>query len=276
MAGHDGGAIDRTGAMDRVDTTRAHTARAYDYLLGGKDHYPVDAEAGAALIADWPAIRVTARQNRLFIQRVVRYPAREAGVRQFLGIGTGLPTSPNLHEVAQRERPDAVVVYVDNDPIVLAHAQALLTSSPEGRTAYVDADMRRPETITESEAFRKLLDRKQPVALTIIGMLHFIEPPADRLLVRRLLDPLPSGSFLAISAATADFAPDEVDRAAARYRSKGVPFVTRDREQVAAFLDGLEPIEPEVAQLHRRRPGPEQTAVAAADIGSYGAVARKP
>ncbi|MEU3603513.1 SAM-dependent methyltransferase [Streptomyces sp. NPDC006798] len=261
--------------MDRIDTGRAHSARVYDYLLGGKDHYQVDIEAGEAMVAGWPSLPVSMRQNRLFMERAVRHLAREEDVRQFLDIGTGLPTSPNLHEVAQRERPDASVVYVDNDPIVLAHAEALLTSSPEGRTAYIDADMREPESILESAAFRAL-DPRRPVALTVIAMLHFIRPPDDLVLVRRLLDPLPSGSFLAISTATADFAPGELARVTAEYESRGIPMVSRTAAEVGTFFDGLDLLEPGLTQVHRWRPGPDQEGIAPEQVAMYGAVARKP
>ncbi|MFF0449240.1 SAM-dependent methyltransferase [Streptomyces sp. NPDC004609] len=264
-------------ARDRIDTGRAHSARVYDYILGGKDHYPVDAEAGDAMVAALPSLPVTMRQNRLFMQRVTRYLAKEAGIRQFLDIGTGLPTSPNLHEVAQRERPDASVVYVDNDPIVLAHAQALLTSSRQGRTAYVDADIRRPETLLESEAFQELLDLKEPVGLTIIAMLHFLQIPEGYALVRRLLEPLPPGSCLAIATGTADFAPPEAARKmVAEYESRGIPMVARNRDQVAAFFDGLELVEPGLTQVHRWRPTEEQKSVDDREVAMYGAVGRKP
>ncbi|MFI6289076.1 SAM-dependent methyltransferase [Streptomyces sp. NPDC051018] len=263
-------------AAGRIDTTRAHSARVYDYILGGKDHYPVDVEAGDAMVAGWPSLPVSMRQNRLFMQRVARYLAGEAGIRQFLDIGTGLPTSPNLHEVAQGERPDAAIVYVDNDPIVLAHAEALLTSSPQGRTAYVDADMREPESILESEPFREILDLGKPVALTVIAMLHFIRPPDDLTLVRRLLDPLPSGSYLAISTATADFAPEEFARVVEEYEGRGIPMVPRSQAEVGAFFEGLDVVEPGLTQVHRWRPSDEQSAVRNEEVAMYGAVARKP
>ncbi|MFF2846527.1 SAM-dependent methyltransferase [Streptomyces sp. NPDC058001] len=264
-------------AASRIDTRRAHPARVYDYILGGKDNYPVDAEAAAAMVAALPSLPVTMRQNRLFMHRVTRYLARDAGIRQFLDIGTGLPTSPNLHEVAQREQPDASVVYVDNDPIVLTYAQALLKSSPEGRTGYVDADMRDPDAILESEAFQELLDLKQPVGLMIIAMLHFIPIPDGYALVRRLLDPLPSGSFLAISTGTSDFAPQEAARKmVGEYESRGIRMIARDRTQVAAFFDGLELVEPGLTQAHHWRPTEEQASVDDSHVAMYAAVGRKP
>ncbi|MEU5977434.1 SAM-dependent methyltransferase [Streptomyces sp. NPDC047315] len=263
-------------ARDRIDTKRAHPARIYDYVIGGKDHYQVDVDAGEAMMAEWPSLRVSMRQNRLFMQRAVRYLAREEGVRQFLDIGTGLPTSPNLHEVVQRERPDASIVYVDNDPIVLAHAEALLTSAPPGRTAYLDADMREPESILESPMFKELLDLKQPVALTVIAILHFIRPPADHALLRRLLDPLPSGSFLAVSTATEEFAPAEIRRVREQYESRGIPMVSRTTAEVGAFFEGLELVAPGLTQVHRWRPTEAQAGVTNEQVAMLGAVARKP
>jgi trans-aconitate methyltransferase len=262
--------------LSRIDTGRAHSARVYDYVLGGKDHYQVDIDAGNAMIAEWPSMPVSMRQNRLFMQRVAHHLARDAGIRQFLDIGTGLPTAPNLHEVVQTQQPRASVVYVDNDPIVLAHAEALLTSAPHGRTAYLDADMRQPETILESPEFRALVDLRQPVALTVIAVLQFVAPPHDLDLIRRLLDPLPSGSYLAVSTVTADFAPEEITRVMSQYNSRGIPVRARDREEVTAWFDGLELVEPGVVQVHRWRPGPEQEGVEESQVGMYGAVGRKP
>ncbi|MCK8678034.1 MULTISPECIES: SAM-dependent methyltransferase [Streptomyces] len=263
-------------ARDRIDTTTAHSARVYDYILGGKDHYLVDAEAGDAMCRHWPALPVHMRENRRFMHRAVRYLAREQGVRQFLDIGTGLPTAPNLHEVVQEVAPESHVVYVDNDPIVLAHARALLLSSPQGATAYVDADMNDPDAILDSPQFRSLLDLDEPVGLTIIGMLHFIAPPGDQDLVRRLLDPLPSGSFLALTIGTADFAPEEVGRVAEEYAQQNMPMTLRDLPTATSFFDGLELVEPGVVQVHKWRPGPEQDGVDDRAIAMYGAVARKP
>lgn len=266
---------DKGRAVDRIDTRRAHSARVYDYILGGKDHYQVDVEAGQAMCAEWPALPVHMRANREFMHRAARHLAREEGIRQFLDIGTGLPTSPNLHEVVQRERPDAAIVYVDNDPIVLAHAQALLTSSREGRTAYVDADMRDPDEIIGSPEFQEILDLREPVGLMIIGILHFMLPPEDHILVRRLLAPLPPGSFLAATIGTADFAPVEVGRVAAEYERRGMPMRLRDRAEAEAFFDGLDLVEPGLCQVHHWRPDASQQPYDDRDIAMYGAVARK-
>ncbi|MGW6461639.1 SAM-dependent methyltransferase [Streptomyces sp. NPDC055078] len=263
-------------AVDRINTGRAHSARVYDYILGGKDHYPVDAEAGEAMRAQWPALPVSMRANRRFMTRVGRYLAREQGIRQFLDIGTGLPTSPNLHEVVQEERPDASIVYVDKDPIVLAHAQALLTSSPEGRTAYIDADMRDPEAILGSPEFRDAMNPGEPVGLLLIAMLQFIIPPDDHSLIRRLLDPLPPGSFLAMSMVTGDFAPEEVAKVTAEYNSRGIQVRMRTRDEVEALFDGLDMVEPGLQQVHRWRPGADDEGIDDRQVGMYGAVARKP
>ncbi|MFJ4965354.1 S-adenosyl methyltransferase [Streptomyces sp. ADI96-02] len=260
---------------DRIDTTTAHSARVYDYILGGKDHYLVDVEAGDAMCRHWPALPVHMRENRRFMHRAGRYLAQERGIRQFLDIGTGLPTAPNLHEVAQEAAAHAHVVYVDNDPIVLAHARALLQSSPEGATAYVDADMHDPDAILDSPQFRELIDLGRPVGLMIIGILHFILPPDDRRLVRRLLDPLPSGSYLAMTIGTADFAPEEVGRVSQEYAEQGMPMALRDLPTASSFFDGMDLVEPGVVQVHRWRPGPEQSGIDDRAIAMYGAVARK-
>ncbi|MFE9365280.1 SAM-dependent methyltransferase [Streptomyces sp. NPDC006978] len=262
--------------QDGLATTRAHSARVYDYILGGKDHYPVDAEAGDAMARHWPALPVHMLENRRFMHRAARFLAEERGIRQFLDIGTGLPTSPNLHEIVQEVAPESNVVYVDNDPIVLAHARALLQSSPEGATAYVDANMHDPDAILDSPEFRELIDLSQPVGLMVIGIMHFILPPDDRRLIAKLLDPLPSGSYLAMTIGTADFAPEEVNQVAQEYRQQGMPFVLRELATATSLFDGLELQEPGVTQVHTWRPGPEQNGIDGRDIAMYGAVARKP
>ncbi|MFE6158505.1 SAM-dependent methyltransferase [Streptomyces sp. NPDC056486] len=263
-------------AGDRIDTSTAHSARVYDYILGGKDHYPVDAEAGDVMCQHWPALPVHMVENRRFMHRAGRFLAQKQGVRQFLDIGTGLPTAPNLHEVVQEVAPESRVVYVDNDPIVLAHARALLQSSSEGATAYIDADMHAPDAILDSPEFRALIDVNEPVGLMIIGILHFILPPDDRRLVQRLLDPLPSGSFLAMTIGTADFAPEEVGRVAEEYAQQGMPMALRDLPTATSLFDGLDLVGPGITQVHKWRPGPEQDGIDDRAIAMYGAVARKP
>ncbi|GAA2079830.1 SAM-dependent methyltransferase [Streptomyces albiaxialis] len=261
---------------EEINTGEAHSARVYDYILRGKSHYEVDRAAGDAMVEVWPALPVHMRANRAFMHRAGRFLAREKGIRQFLDIGTGLPTSPNLHQVVQEAEPSSRVVYVDNDPIVLTYAEALLGSTPEGRTTYVDADMRDPDAILGSPAFRETLSLDEPVALLVIGMLHFIHPSDDdHGLIHRLLDPLPAGSYLAATVATADFDPEGVGRVAEQYAQAGMPMTLRTRPEAAAFFDGLDLVEPGVVQVHRWRPSPDDETVDDRDIAMYGAVARK-
>ncbi|MFI0773635.1 SAM-dependent methyltransferase [Streptomyces sp. NPDC021212] len=263
---------------ERIDTDNAHSARIYDYIIGGKDYYPADKEAGDAMAREWPALPIHMRANRDFMNRAVRYLAEEAGIRQFLDIGTGIPTSPNLHEIAQAVAPDSRVVYVDNDPIVLTLSQGLLSSTPEGKTTYVEADMRDPAAILNAPELRDTLDLGKPVALTVIAIVHFVLDEDDAYgIVNRLLEPLPSGSYLAMSVGTADFAPEEVGRVAHEYAARGMPMRLRTEAEAAQFFDGLDLVEPGVAQVHRWRPDARSTeGIKDEDIAMYGAVARKP
>ncbi|WP_232544453.1 SAM-dependent methyltransferase [Streptomyces buecherae] len=257
---------------------RAHAARMYDYFLGGKDNYPADWEAAERVLEVLPTARTIARTNRAFLHRAVEYLTRTAGVTQFLDIGTGIPTEPNLHQVAQGAVPEARVVYVDNDPIVLAHAHALLRSTPQGRTSYLHGDLRDPAAIVASQEVRETLDLTRPVALTLISVLHFLPPGHDPYaIVRELLRPLPAGSYLALSYATTDFAPARMARAAEVYRQSGVALRQGTRADAERFFDGLDLVEPGVAPIHRWRPDPGAGArVPDADVSMYGAVARKP
>ncbi|GAB3085074.1 SAM-dependent methyltransferase [Micromonospora schwarzwaldensis] len=265
---------------DRIDTSVAHPARRYNYWLGGKDNFQADRESGDAMAAAFPTIRLSALENRRFLRRAVRYLAAEAGIRQFLDIGTGIPTADNTHEVAQAVDPSARVVYVDNDPIVLAHARALLTSSPEGATAYLDADLRDPEKILAHPELRRTLDLSEPVALMLVAVLHFV-PDADDpyATVARLLDALPAGSYLAASHATHDHLPAQLaDEAKAAAR--GGPHGTinlRGRDEFVRFFDGLEPVEPGVCSVAEWRADDDpELRPSAADVSMYGGVARKP
>jgi hypothetical protein len=260
-----------------IDTSRPHPARTYDYFLGGKDNFAADREVGDKALQSWPAIRVGARENRKFLVRAVRYLAGEAGVRQFLDIGTGLPTAKNTHEVAQEVAPSARVVYVDNDPLVLAHARALLTSSPQGRTAYIDADLRDPAAILNDPVTREVLDFTQPVALMLVGILHLIpdeEKPAE--IIATLLHALPPGSYLVASHITAEH---NTGAAAAetRFQEAGSSAQWRDADVFARLaFNGLELVPPGVvltSEWRNNEPGPRPTA---ADISAYGGVARKP
>ncbi|KJE20847.1 S-adenosyl methyltransferase [Frankia torreyi] len=254
-----------------------HSARVYDYFLGGKDNFPADRAAAEQIISVFPDVQNTTQQNRAFMLRATRYLAGEAGVRQFLDIGTGIPTSPNLHEVAQGLAPDSRVVYVDNDPIVLVHARALLTSSPEGRTAYVDADFHDPARILASAEVRDTFDLDQPVVLSLIGMLHFIPDEGDPYgLVRTLTDALPSGSFLSLTHGTADFAPEEAESAAEIYRQQGIPTRLRSRDEVLRFFEGFDFVDPGLVNVLRWRADGTTDGLADAQVGTYGGVARKP
>ncbi|MCD9873104.1 SAM-dependent methyltransferase [Streptomyces guryensis] len=256
----------------------AHAARIYDYILGGKDHYPADQEAGDAMCREWPALPIHMRANHDWMNRAVRWLAEEAGVRQFLDIGTGVPTSPNIHEIAQATASDSRVVYVDNDPLVLALSQGLLNSTPEGRTSYAEADMRDPQSILGSPAFRDTLDLGEPVALTVVAIVHFLLDEHDAVgIVRRLLEPLPSGSHLAMSIGTAEFAPEEVGRVAREYAARDMPMRLRTFAEAEEFFEGLELVAPGIVQVHKWRPdGREGEAIRDEDIAMYGAVARKP
>lgn len=233
---------------------RHHSARIYDYFLGGKTNYPPDREVAEKLLAAFPGFRTAARTNRAFMHRAARYLA-EQGVRQFLDIGTGIPTSPNLHEVVQATAPESRVVYADNDPIVLAHARALLNSSPEGRTAYVDADVTRPRAILDSQQLRDTLDMSQPVALSLVGLFHYItDEHRPYELVRTLVDELAPGSYFVFSHCTPDFAPEEWKSAIEVYKADGGSAQVRSREEISRFFEGLELVEPGVEVPHRWHP----------------------
>ena len=237
------------------DTNRPHMARVYDFWLGGKDNYAADRAVAEQVAAAYPDVRAAVRAQRAFLARAVHFLVTQAGIRQFLDIGTGLPSANNTHQVAQQAAPESRVVYVDNDPIVLAHARALLTSSSEGETAYIDADLRAAGTILERAA--NVLDFGQPVAVMLLGILQGIpdseEPGA---LVARLMDAVRPGSYLAISQIAADVAADEVAEGVQRYNEQSaVPVAARTHAEVCQFFAGLELVEPGVVQVHRWRPG---------------------
>jgi hypothetical protein len=255
-----------------IDTSIAHQARVYDYTLGGKDNFAADREAAEKAIQANPDVVPTARANRAFLGRAVRLLAAEAGIRQFLDIGTGIPSASNTHEVAQGVAPESRIVYVDNDPIVLAHARALLTSAPEGRTAYLDADARDLDTILGGAA--GTLDFSQPVAIMMLLILQVIEDPYA--VTCRLLDAVPAGSYLAISVPASDIRP-EASAATARRVIEDVPgisFTLRSHAEVTRFFDGLELLEPGVVPANCWRPGPGGPDPAR-DLPCYAAVGRK-
>lgn len=257
----------------RIDTSKPHSARFWNYFVGGKDHYEVDQQIGDHIKEIFPGLVDVALTSRHFLGRAVRHLAGEQGIRQFLDVGTGLPTADNTHEVAQRVAPDARIVYVDNDPIVLAHAHALLTSTREGRTAYLDADLYQPEAVLEAAA--GTLDLSRPTALMILNTLgHVADPDEARTLVRRLMAGLAPGSYLVISDSTATS--EGMIAASEAYNESGaVPYYVRGVAEIAAFFDGLELVEPGVVQVPEWRPDTERPAGPPA-VDAYCGVARKP
>ncbi len=264
-----------------LDTSRPHPARRYNYWLGGKDHFQADRDSAAMIEQMMPTVSVAAKEGRKFHGRAVRYLA-DAGVRQFLDIGTGLPAPNNTHEVAQAVDPSAHVVYVDNDPLVLVHARALLRGTPQGRTAYLDADLRDPDRILHSPEVYSTLDLEQPVALLLVAVMHFIiddDGPYD--LVRRLVDALPSGSYLVISNATTDFMPPEqlaiLEMANARAERREDRVRLRSQAEVERFFDGLELVPPGVCSVADWHPAdPDAPRPTPAEICALGGVARIP
>jgi hypothetical protein len=257
------------------DPTRAHSARVYDYYLGGKDHFAADRETAQKAMQSWRAVRTAVRENRAFLGRAVRYLADEAGIRQFLDIGTGLPSAGNVHEVAQAVAPESRVVYVDNDPIVLIHAQALLNSTPEGRTAYIEADLREPEKILASPVVAETLDLSRPVALMLVAILHFLvdaDDPAK--VVTTLLGALPPGSYLVASHVTPEHDPEGVGGLERTYRQSGIPAQARTADAFAALaFRGLEMVDPGVVLVSdwRRPAGPRPLP---AEVNWYGGIGR--
>jgi hypothetical protein len=265
---------EQPGQRPRLDTSVASIARIYDYWLGGKDNFAVDREAAEAMIQNYPDIVTGVRKNRAFLGRAVHYLAAEAGIRQFLDIGTGLPSSNNTHEVAQQAAPESRIVYVDNDPIVLSHAQALLASTREGACAYVDADLRDVATILKEAA--ATLDFTQPVAVSLIMILQFIPDEDDPWqVVRALMDAVPPGSSLTVAhpASDVDLGLGPAFRQL-NTRMGPTQVKARSHEQVTRFFDGLDLIDPGLVQLDRWRPGPG--ADTTRPLAAYGGVARKP
>ncbi|MFI1753303.1 SAM-dependent methyltransferase [Streptomyces sp. NPDC020571] len=257
---------EEVGAGLRTD--RPHSARVWNYLLAGKDNYPVDQEAGEVILTTFPEFAAVARLQRRFLARAVRFLAGEAGIRQFLDIGAGLPTADNTHELAQRIAPESRIVYVDNDPLVLTHAQALLTSSPEGACAYVDADVRDPERILAEAA--RTLDLSRPVALTALGIMGQIsdaERPAE--LLGTLLSALPPGSHLALSDGTNGNA--ALNRAVEVYNGQSAnTYRLRSPQEIAAFFAGLDLVEPGVVATASWRPAADRPEEPTADVSVCG------
>jgi hypothetical protein len=259
----------------QIDVRRAHSARVYNYWLGGKDNFAADREAAEEAIAATPGIVEDVRANRAFLVRSVRFLARERGVRQFLDIGTGLPAAPNTHEAAQAIDPAARIVYVDNDPVVVAHARAMMVSGPDGIVDYVDADLRDPAVILKAAA--RTLDLNRPVALMLLLILHLI-PDADgpHEVVRSLLAALPEGSYLVVSHPASDIRPDSVAEMTRKLnqRLKGPNATVRDHDETSRFFDGLELLEPGVVEPPQWRPDPGEPAPP--DVTIWCGAGRKP
>jgi hypothetical protein len=265
------------GILPQVDTCRPHPARMYDYYIGGKNHFAADRALADAALAHWPAGRIGSRENRRFLGRAVRYLAREAGIRQFLDIGSGLPATNNVHEIAQAVEPASRVVYVDNDPMVLVHARALLTSKPEGCAAYIHADLRSPADILSSPTVRSVIDFGQPVALMLVAVLHFLgEEDKPEAILSALLDALPSGSYLAASHLTLEHDPEGVGGGQRVYRKAGLSMNVRDADEFASLaFSGLELVPPGVVLVSEWRPDSSAPRPTAAEVSCYGGLARK-
>ena len=259
----------------KIDMSVPHSARVWNYWLGGKDNFAADRELGDQIAGFFPDIVGIARASRGFLVRAVGFLAGTAGIHQFLDVGTGLPTFDNTHEVAQRLAPESRIVYVDHDPLVLVHARALLTSSPEGFTDYIDADLRNPDQILEEAA--RILDFSQPVALMMLGILgHMVDYDEARSIVTRLVAKLPSGSYLVINDGTNVVNPEARNAATQATIDAGVPYIGRGPEQIAGFFDGLELIEPGVVSSPRWRPDQDIADGLPDEVDVFCGVARKP
>jgi hypothetical protein len=257
----------------KLNTGAPHAARVWNYFLGGKDNFAADREMGRRMLEAFPGLADVARASRAFLERAVTFLAGDAGIRQFLDIGTGLPVANNTHEVAQRVAPTSRVVYVDNDPLVLAHARALLTSGPEGVTAYIDADVRAPGTILKKAA--DTLDFGQPIGLMMLGILgHVVDYDQALAIVSELKDALPSGSYLVINDGTNEVTPEERNRGREISEEEGVPYIPRTRQQIAAYFDGFELVEPGVVSTPLWRPSDGQEITQELDVAC--GVGRKP
>jgi hypothetical protein len=270
MSGQEAG-----GEAVRIDTTKPHPARMYDWFLGGKDNYPVDEAMGRQMLAVEPNIPVMAKINRAFMQRSARWLSQQ-GIRQFLDVGTGIPTEPNLHQIAQGIAPETRVVYCDNDPIVLAHAEALLRGTPEGAIDYVQADARETDLILERAG--KVLDFDRPLAVSLIALLHFVKDEDGAYeLVERLVGTLAPGSYLVISHATGDLDPNAAAQVDEMYKNNALNFAVRTKAQFAKFFDGLEVVEPGIVAAENWHPELGEPVPGQESIVSpgYVAVARK-
>jgi O-methyltransferase involved in polyketide biosynthesis len=260
----------RAAARAPVDlqTDRPHPARVYDHLLGGKTHYAADREQSEKTLAAFPHAAVTARENRAFMHRAVRTLAEEHGIRQFLDVGTGIPTSPNLHEVVQSVDPSSRVVYADNDPIVLTHSRALHASAPEGATTYIQADATDPESILTSPGLLETLDLGRPVTITLLALMHWLPGDSDYALVRALTDAVPAGSALAITYVTRDFDEDTANLEDS-FKGSGANLRARTRAEVERFFDGFDLLEPGLCSAQDWRPVPVEVGEGSRDTARY-------
>jgi hypothetical protein len=265
----------RQERLPKIDVTRAHTARVWNYWLGGKDHYKVDRDVGEQIFAVLPDIVDAARAQRGFLVRVVGYLAGEAGIRQFLDIGTGLPTANNTHEVAQATASECRIVYVDNDPLIMAHARALLTSTPDGATDYVYGDLRDPDTVLDQAA--RTLDFTRPIALMLLGIMeHILDTDEALAIVNRLLDALPSGSYLALCDPTTEVRPEVMREAIRQWNNSATPPIkARSRQELLSFFHGLELLEPGVVSASLWRPE-ASTLGTPIEVFNFSGVGRKP
>jgi S-adenosyl methyltransferase len=260
--------------QSRLNTNVAHSARVWNYWLGGKDNFVADREVGDQILAYVPELVDSARADRAFLGRVVKYLVKEVGIRQFLDVGTGLPTADNTHEVAQRAAPESRIVYVDNDPLVLVHARALLVSSPEGACDYIDADLHDPDKILAQAA--RTLDFTQPIAVMLLGSLNFvIDNQVAEAIVKRLMDAVIADSFLVIAHPTTEVHGEAMTNAVRGWNEQGSAQMTlRTRDELIQFFDGLEILEPGVVSCSRWRPegsGPEPV-----EVPQFCGVGRKP
>ncbi|TDD79203.1 SAM-dependent methyltransferase [Actinomadura rubrisoli] len=264
------------GLPEEIDTSVAHSARVWNHWLGGKDCFEADRAAGDRVFQMFPDIINVARADRSFLARAVRFLVAEAGIDQFLDIGTGLPTADNTHEVAQRIAPECRVVYVDNDPMVLVHARALLNSTPAGATAYIAADARDSDTILDEAG--QVLDFSRPIAVMMLGILNFITDAGEaHQAVSRLVDAVPSGSYLAITHPTQELG-GGANAEAMKFWNENVqpPICARNEQEVAGFFAGLRLLEPGIVSCSRWRPEPVLVGVPAPEVAQFGAVGYKP
>ncbi|MFI5775786.1 SAM-dependent methyltransferase [Nocardia sp. NPDC051570] len=270
--------MDSEWAPPGIDVSKPHPARRYDYWLGGKDNFEADRKSAELVTEAFPSVQFAALENRAFLRRAVTFLAAEAGIRQYLDIGAGLPTAGNVHEIAQDIAPDSRIVYVDNDPIVAVHARTLLNSSPQGKTAYIEADVREPERILTHPDLLATLDLTRPVALMLVAVMHFIvDEERPRELVRELCRALPSGSYLVMTHATNDhLTPEDIAENEAANKRSGIPFRLRSTAEFAPFFDGLELEPPGIGSIMTWRPEGWRAHPRPEAVSMLGAVARIP